>query len=301
MPVIDIHSHVFSANKPIPKAYMRDPHWDVSDRILGPSFRAKAEAQQHLRIETYLEHMQEWGIDIVCINNVALSADGARAINEFNAELIAENSDRMIGFAAVPMGIGEKGALELEFAVRELGFRGAKIYPWLNDVPLDAHTVRPLYEAAAALDVPVLTHTTAYPKAYSGEGGIDWLDPTYDNPARLFDSGILRDIPNLRMIFAHLGGGFVYYKESLLRSNPEIKSLFERCYVDIVPALRFSKSDVRVAIECLGADHVLFGLDYPWIDLKASGMCVSHVLAMDLPSHVRQAILGDNAAKLLRL
>jgi predicted TIM-barrel fold metal-dependent hydrolase len=301
MPVIDIHSHVFSANKPIPKAYMRDPHWDVADRILGTSFRAKAEAQEHLRIETYLDRMGEWGIDIICINNVALSVDGARAINEFNAELVAEHVGNMIAFAAVPMGEGERGARELEYAVNELGFRGAKIYPWLNDIPLDDPSVRPVYEAAADLDVPVLTHTTAFYKAYSGAGGIDWLDPTYDNPARMFDSGILRDVPNLKMIFAHLAGGFVHYIASILRGNLEFVSLLERFYVDMVPAVRFGQEEIRIAIDTLGVDHVLFGLDYPWIDLDESSRCVSHFRAMDFKTDVQQAILGGNAVKLLNL
>ena len=106
MPVIDIHSHIFSSDKPLPAAALRDPMWDVSDRI-GAGFRAKAEAQALPRIEAYLEKMPEWGVDIVCVNNVALTPEGARAMNDFNAEIIAENRQCMIGFAAVPLGAGE--------------------------------------------------------------------------------------------------------------------------------------------------------------------------------------------------
>lgn len=300
MTVIDIHSHIFSSDKPFPEAVLRDPQWDVSDRI-GPGFKAKAEAQELPRIESYLDRMDEWGVDIVVVNNVALSVEGARAMNDFNAELVAENSDRMIGFAAVPMAAGEDGAKELEYAVEELGFRGAKIYPRIQDVPLDSDTMRPVYQAAAELDVPLLTHTTAFYQCYSGARGMDWADHTYDNPMRLFDSGLWQEIPDLKMIFAHQAGGFVYYKEKILRLKPELEPLFKNFYVDVVPAVRFGKHEVLAAVEALGSDHVLFGIDYPWIDLEACSRCVEHVKNMDLGDDLERAILGENAIKLLKL
>jgi uncharacterized protein len=300
MPVIDIHSHIFSANKPMPAAALADPMWDVSDRI-GPGFRAKAEAQALPRIEQYLESMEEWGVDIVCVNNVALTSSGARAMNEFNAEIIAENSGRMIGFAAVPMAAGENGAGELEYAVRQLGFYGAKIYPKIQDVPLDAPSMQAVYEAAADLNVPILTHTTAMPQAYSGARGMDWMDHTADNPARLIDSGIMQAIPNLKMIFAHQAGGFVYFKDSLIERNPEIAPIFDRFYVDIAPAVRFSEAQVKAAIAALGVDHVLWGIDYPWINLEDCGHCHSHVEKMNLDQQAKEAIFGQNAIKLINL
>jgi aminocarboxymuconate-semialdehyde decarboxylase len=300
MPVIDIHSHIFSSNYPMPAAALKDPMWDVSTRI-GGDFRAKAEAQALPRIEAYLENMDAWGVDIVCVNNVALSTDGARAMNEFNAKIISEHPGRMIGFAAVPMGAGDAGARELEYAVKELGFYGAKIYPKIHGVALDAPSVRPMYEAAADLDVPVLTHTTAMPQMYSGVRKLDWMDHTLDNPARMFDSGLLRDIPNLKFIFAHQAGGFVYFKESMLDMKPELAPLFDRFYVDIVPAVRFNENQVQAAIDALGVDHVLWGIDYPWVDMQACGRCYSHFDAMNFAPETKTAILGGNAQELLKL
>jgi|GEM_PF-4664921 len=300
MPTIDIHSHIFSSDKPLPAAALRDPMWDVSDKM-GPGFRAKAEAQALPRIEAYLDHMEAWGVDIVCVNNVALTAEGARAMNDFNAEIIAANPGRMIGFAAVPLGAGEAGARELEYAVKELGFYGAKLYPKIQGVALDAPEARPLYEAAAELDVPMLTHTTGMPQMYSGVRGFGWMDHTLDNPARMLDSGLMRDIKNLKFIFAHQAGGFVYYIESLVERNPELKAVFERFYVDIVPAVRFSENQVRAAVDTLGADHVLWGIDYPWVDMASCGQCFSHFNAMNFTPEVKTAILGGNAQKLLKL
>jgi predicted TIM-barrel fold metal-dependent hydrolase len=300
MPTIDIHSHIFSSDRPLPPAALRDPMWDVSDRI-GAGFRARAEAQALPRIEAYLDNMAAWGVDIVCVNNVALTAEGARAMNDFNAEIIAANPGRMIGFAAVPMDAGEAGARELEYAVKELGFYGAKIYPKIHGVALDAPSARPLYEAASDLDVPILTHTTGMPQMYSGVRGLDWMDHTLDNPARMIDSGLMRDISNLKFIFAHQAGGFVYYIESLLERNPELAPVFQRFYVDIVPAVRFSENQVRAAIDVLGVDHVMWGIDYPWVDMDSCAKCFPHFNAMNFTPEVKTAVLGGNAQKLLKL
>jgi predicted TIM-barrel fold metal-dependent hydrolase len=300
MPVIDVHSHLFASATPLPRAALDDPMWDVSARI-GGNFRVRAETGQLPRIEDYVDRMDEWGVDIVVVNNVALTCSGARAMNEYNANFIAQYPGRMLGIAAVPMAEGDAGARELEYAVKELGFKGGKIYPKIHGVPLDFPATRPLYEAASDLDVPILTHVTAFPDAYTGARGMDWMDHTSDNPMRMFDSGLMRDIPNLKFIFAHQAGGFVYYKESILSRKPELAPLFDRFYVDISPAVRFSAYAVQAAVEALGEDHVLFGIDYPWANLEAASQCVAHVRNMPLADELKDAILGGNAIKLLRL
>jgi predicted TIM-barrel fold metal-dependent hydrolase len=297
MPVIDIHSHLFSCAKPLPKAVLDDPQWEIS----SPEFKAKAEKQELPRIEDYLERMEEWGVDIVCVNNVAMSTDGARAMNEFNAEIIAEYPDRMIGFAAVPVAADQDGPGELEYAVKELGFYGAKIYPRMQNVALDDPAMRPLYECAADLDVPLLTHTTGFPQSYTGAARDSWADPTFDNPGRMFDSGMWGEIPDLKIIFAHQAGGFVYYKDSLVARKPEIEPWFKGMYVDVCPGTRFDKKAVVAAVEALGEDHVLFGIDYPWIDLETCGRSVTHIREMELSADLEEKILGGNAKKLLKL
>jgi len=105
----------------------------------------------------------------------------------------------------------------------------------------------------------------------------------------------------LKMIFAHEAGGFVYYKDSLIARKPEIEPWFEGLYVDVCPGTRFEKKAVLAAVEALGEDHVLFGIDYPWIDLETCGKSVTHIRDMELPDTLEGNILGGNAAKLLKL
>jgi predicted TIM-barrel fold metal-dependent hydrolase len=103
------------------------------------------------------------------------------------------------------------------------------------------------------------------------------------------------------MIFAHQAGGFVYYKDALIARKPEIEPWFEGFYVDVCPGTRFDKKAVVAAVEALGEDHVLFGIDYPWIDLETCGKAVSHIREMDFSSELENSILGGNAQKLLNL
>lgn len=298
--VIDIHTHIFSSAKPMPKAALADPLWDVSDR-LGPGFREKAERQALPRIEAYVERMDAMGVDVVCVNNVGLTADGASAMNDYNAEIVAEHPGRMIGFAAVPTAAGERGADVLRYAVEQLGFRGGKIYPWIQGVALDAPSMLPIYETAADLNVPLLTHTQAFPMTYTGYRGLTWADLTLDNPARLFNSGIFRDVPGLRVIFAHLAGGFHWYHRSLLRRFPDWEPMFEGMYVDVSPATRFERDEVMSAVNALGPSKVLFGIDYPWIPIDEVTTCVAHVRDMQLGDELETRILSGNARDLLGL
>jgi predicted TIM-barrel fold metal-dependent hydrolase len=245
--------------------------------------------------------MEEGGIDVVCVNNVALTADGARAMNDYNAEIVAENSGRMVGFAAVPTAEGQNGAAELRYAITQLGFRGAKIYPWIQGVALDAPSMRPIYDTAAELGVPILTHTQSFPTSFSGFRGLTWADLTLDNPARLFTSGILRELPRLKVIFAHNAGGFLWYYRALLRRNPDWEPMFGGMYVDISPATRFDREEIMSAVKALGEEKVLFGIDYPWIPIDEVTQCVGHVRSLSLGEELEQKVLGSNAVSLLDL
>jgi predicted TIM-barrel fold metal-dependent hydrolase len=240
------------------------------------------------------------GIDVVCINNVACTLAGARDINDTYARLKAEGDGRVEVLATIPVAAGEDGAGELRRVVREYGFRGAKVYPKLQGMALDDPAMFPIYAAAAELGVPVLTHVSAFPYAYTGHR-VPGMDHSLDNLMRLFDSGVFQEFPTLIVIGAHLGGGLYYYRDQIVRRTPEYAPLFTRLYVDIAPATSYTAREVLDAAAVHGEDHILFATDFPFISADAVSRSVAHVDAMGLPDGLKRRLLGENAAALLGL
>jgi predicted TIM-barrel fold metal-dependent hydrolase len=294
--IIDTHAHAFASRYPF-GAGADDPVWDVSDRMRA-GFKQRIRDRTWPWIEHYLERMDEAGIDVVCINNVACSLGGARDINDTYARLKAESNGRVEVLATIPVAADQHGADELRRVVREYGFKGAKVYPKLQETALDDRAMYPIYAAAAELDVPILTHVSAFPYSYSGHR-VPGMDHSVDNLARLFDSGILKEFPTLTVIGAHLGGGLHYYRDQMVRRQPEYAPFFERLYVDIAPAPSYLADDVLAAARVHGEDHILFATDFPFISAEAVGRSVAHVEAMGLPDGFKKKLLGGNAARLL--
>ncbi len=296
--IIDTHAHAFACRYPFTAA-LDDEIWKISDKM-RPGFLDRIRRREWPWIEEYLERMDEWGIDIVCINNVACSLEGARDVNDVYARLKAEGGGRVEVLATIPVAPDQHGADELRRVVGEYGFKGAKVYPKLQGFPLDDPAMYPIYAAAAELGVPILTHVSAFPYAYTGLR-VPGVDHTYDNLMRVFDSGILQEFPTLTIIGAHLAGGLHYYKDSILRRTPEYAPYFDRIYVDVAPAAHYSAAEVASAAAAFGDTHVLFATDFPFVPLETVGECVASVQAMDLSADLKRKLFAENAAGLLGL
>ncbi len=166
-------------------------------------------------------------------------------------------------------------------------------------MPLDRHSIRPILARAAELGVPVLTHSTPLPLAYSGyHGQYVSIDNTSGNLARLFFSGVFSETPGLKVIGAHLGGGMVFYKDFLTELNPDWAHYFDNIYYDL-SGYPFSEKMIKAAIDIVGEDHLLFGSDYPLVGTDVVGQLIGKIQGFDLGKEAKEKILGGNAARLL--
>jgi predicted TIM-barrel fold metal-dependent hydrolase len=250
-------------------------------------------------LEAYLDNMDELGVDILMLHSSGYRPDSCRELNDRTARLCRDYPDRIVGLAGIPLSYPQGAVLEAERAVKELGLKGLKIYPRAQKVTLDQQSVRPLLAKAAELDVPVLTHSTPLPMAYSGyHGAYVSIDNTAGNLARLFFSGVFSEIPNLKVIGAHLGGGMLFYKDFMVELNPEWETYFDNVYYDL-SGYPFSEKMIKAAIDIVGEDHLLFGSDYPLVGTDKVGEIIKKVQGFDLGKEVKDKILGGNAARLL--
>lgn len=186
---------------------------------------------------------------------------------------------RLIPFASInPFIVGDMAG-ELESLVREYGFWGIKVYPpYQHHYPNDAR-MYPLYAKAEELGLIVLTHTGS--SVFKG-ARIKYADPL------LFDD-VAIDFPDLPILLAHAGRPFWYEQAFWMarrHSNVyvEVSGLPGKNLLEYLPQLeRLPKK-------------IVYGSDWPSIDLQIN---VKAIRALAIADEVKQAILHDNAARLL--
>jgi predicted TIM-barrel fold metal-dependent hydrolase len=265
-------------------------------------------------IEDYMGAMETLGVEKLVIHSVGYYPETCIVLNDLTRSLCDEHPEKLVGLATTPISYPEDAVNELERAIRDLGLKGLKIYPKYQGTTLDDEKMRPVYEKAEELEVPVLTHSDSYTTSYTGSV-LSEIDNTACNTARLFRSNILRNLPKLKMILAHIGGGIVFYRDHLkamarfLRKTEDedpgryFDQIFSQLYYDISPANWYSENTIRTAISSVGEDRLLFGTDFPVPREGMDGVRegIEKVRGFDMPDEVKEKILGQNAKKLFKI
>jgi len=100
--------------------------------------------------------------------------------------------------------------------------------------------------------------------------------------------------PELQLVCAHLGGGLPFYAHM-----PEVAQLCRRLWFDTSAGpFLYEPTAYRAFVDFVGADRLLFGSDYP---LLRADPYRNAFAAAGLSGSEQRAVLGDNAAALLRL
>jgi aminocarboxymuconate-semialdehyde decarboxylase len=207
--VVDIHAHCV-----IP---------ELADRV--PAARpAPAPIPELLALGPHrLEIMDERGIDIqaLSINQFwwyATDRELARRIVRVHDEALAawcgEHPDRFVALTSVALQFPELAADQLEYAVTELGLRGASIGGHVMNEPPTGEKYDPFWARAEALGVPVFMHPNNAQNivrdgALAGRGGLNNivgnpLETTVFLTKMIFD-GTLDRFTNLKVCGAHGG------------------------------------------------------------------------------------------------
>jgi predicted TIM-barrel fold metal-dependent hydrolase len=198
----------------------------------------------------------------------------------------------LIPFISVsPTMKGKDPVQELEHKLA-WGMKGLKIHPIGQGFAPDDRRMWPVYEwmVHASRNLPIIAH--------SGINVRPDAQTDLARPRRWLP--VLHDFPTLRLILAHMGGGFWDEAVQIARQYPQV--LFDTAiavsHVDTGPQTWLD--DVRAVelIRTIGADRVLFGSDYPWIDPKGD---VERIRRLALTEEEKRQVLGENAARMLGL
>src|SRR5471030_1612482 len=273
--------------------------------------------------ELRIRDMDAAGIDLQIIseNNPAtqnLDAETAiklaRASNDVLHEAVRTHPDRFAAFATLPTPDPKAAAEELERAVTKFGFKGAMIMGLTHGRFMDDKQFRPIFERAAALDVPVYIHPTppvaAVQEAYFKEypalavAPLGFTLETLTHTVRLVVSGLFEEFPALKIIVGHLGEAVPYL---MWRTNflVQERMLMPRSFADyyrehfwLTTSGAFSNAALACAVTEMGVERILFSVDWPFMDNAAGRKWMD---ATPLSDHDRALILGANARKLLKI
>jgi 2,3-dihydroxybenzoate decarboxylase len=240
----------------------------------------------------------------------------AKACNDFLAEKIAENPGRFGGFAHLALQDPAAAADELERSVRELSFSGALINGQTNGAYLDDDRFSVLWERAADLEAPIYIHPNNPPDVpymYHDHPELwgpvwSWTVETGNHALRVLFAGVFDRFPKAKLILGHMGETLPYQLwrfdcrweisnrgDMALDKKP---SDYFRENIWCTTAGVCSNEPLRCAIDAMGAERVMFSVDYPFERPAEAGAWID---AAPLSDDERDKICHANARALLKL
>jgi predicted TIM-barrel fold metal-dependent hydrolase len=241
-------------------------------------------------LETFFLQMDAAGIERAVLLPIDCRRARKNAVssNEQVVEL-CQRSDRFIGFASVdPLRKG--AARELEGAIERMGLRGLKLDPSLQDFQPGDRRVFTVYEAAAALGIPLLIHTGM---SWAPETPLELGHPLLLEPA-------IRRWSTLSFVLAHFGWPWVWEATALTLKYPNVYLDTSCLYYDGPTEFFqsvFSKQIPTTVIERSLRNKVVFGSNYPRVEIKNM---VRALKSLALTEDCLNKILKENAEQLLK-
>mgnify|MGYP000374457402 CR=1 FL=1 len=244
-----------------------------------------------MTVESLVDTMDENGIETAFLIAVKRGSKyfGFEDLNvpyELIHEVVQEYPDRFYGLAGIDPWEGMEGVRALEHAVEDLNFVGAHLYPhWFYKEP-SHRKYYPFYAKCAELGVPIqmqVGHCLIYLKDHPPM-------PSVGRPE--YVDRIACDFPDLKLIGIHTGYPWVEEMISVAQKHPNV-------YIGTdAYAPQYWKPELVQFIDSWGSDKVIFGTDYPVLDMERA---VSEVENLDIRESSLQKLLRDNARRVYDL
>ena len=253
-----------------------------------------------------------------------------RQINDRMREAELAHPGRFIGLAHVPALKPQEAATELKRCAVELGFPGVVIGSELQDQPLDAEGLRPFWKACADLNLYVFIHplprVIRWTRMDADDLGrmLGWEFSLMTAAVRIINSGLLDELPSLKIQFAHFAGGIGRYlgrirgfqdreafgTAKLARHGRRPAKPFDlyvdrRLYYDIAGwagpghAAEWGAHWVRFGFEELAFSQLVFATDYPQAVREPADVAAYVEAVRALGGNGRAVADGANAGKLI--
>jgi len=239
-------------------------------------------------LETFLLELDVSGLERAVIMPIdATTAKGCKLFSNEQIAQLCRMSDRFVGFASVDPH-NPHAAQQLEADVTRLALRGLKLSPSMQEFRAnDRALAYPVYEAASALNIPVVLHC-----------GMTWAPHSKaTNPMDVED--VAFDFPALKLVIAHFGWPWIDETAMLLLKYDNVFADTSCLYFDAPWEFLRHVFTERLPITLLERSlrhKVLFGSDYPRVEIKNMVRAVSQ---LGLSDGALEMIFTKNARYLL--
>ena len=239
--------------------------------------------------DSFLEKMDRAGIDHAFL--IAVKAGSStHSINyqvsyETVAAMVKRYPTRFSGLAGIDPTEGMKGVARLEYAVKELGFVGAHLYPHWFEMAPDHARYYPFYAKCCELGVPIQMQV-GHCLRYSDERPL----PSVGRPITL--DTIACHFPELKLVGIHIGWPWTEEMIAVAYKHPNV----------FIGSDAYAPKHWPVSlvdyINSWGTKKVIFGTDFPVIDIERAR---AEIEALNLRDQAKMNLLRNNVIDLYKL
>jgi 5-carboxyvanillate decarboxylase len=300
----------------------------MGDSILGNSPGAKAVHKRLLDLgKDRIAQMDATGIDMqilsltspgVQVFDPVTGTSLARQSNDMLIDAIAKYPTRFAGLAAIAPQNPAAAVAELTRVAKLSGIKGFIVNSHTHGEYLDLPKYWPIFEAAESLGLPLYLHprepspTMLGPFADYGLYFAGWgfAAETGLHAMRIIMCGALDRFPKLKIVLGHMGEGMPFWLQRIdnryqlqvrLGAVSKMARLPSEYFLEnfiITTSGVCSAPALKLSIEVLGVDRILFAADYPYESVEEA---VAFMDGVDVAEDARTRIYWKNAARVFRL
>lgn len=240
------------------------------------------------------------------------SAEAVRYADDFNtllAEVVAGSGGRLVGMGMVTLGNAAEATRQLEAMAGVEGVAGVAVPPVVGAGSLDCDPLRHILAEAARLDLAVLVHPMQLARP---EWSHYYLANLIGNPvetatavATLLLSGLVDELPRLRICFVHGGGcapGLLGRWDHAWSARGDVRARttrrpgesFRDLYFDTVT---HGSDQLALLSRLAGTDKIVCGSDYPFdmAESEPASFATEHGPGAESLDRAARAFLGCGA------
>lgn len=299
----------------------------MGNTILGDDPGARMVHQRLVDLDAgRIAQMNASGIDMALLSITSPGVQAFDAVtatrlaadaNDVLAAAVTKHPTRFAGLAAVAPHYPAGAAKELQRA-SGLGMKGFLINSHTMGEYLDDAKFRPIFEAAQALDLPLYLHPREPAPSLVGPfldyglyfAGFGFAVETSLHAMRLIMCGVFDEFPKLRIVLGHMGEGLPFWLQRIdnryllqvkigaVKKLPRLPSEYFRDNFLITTSGVMSAPALKLSLEVLGVDRIMFAADYPYESVEEGVRFMDEV---DISDDDRRKIYSGNAERVFKL